>query len=269
MSNAEAAGPDWRNAVLGRTGLKACRIGLSAGYGFKLSQAAIERAVECGVNYLYWGSMRWSVFGRALKNLTARRESLIVVLQSYSRIASLVPWSVERALKRTGYDYADVLLLGLWNRQPPERILDAARRARERGLIRHIALSSHNRPLLPVLAGHPDINLVHVRYNAAHPGAESEIFPHLQPPGERPGIVAFTATSWAQLMNPRRVPKGERVPTATDCYRFVLSNPAVNVCITGPKNDQQAEAGMEALRLGAMSEDEMAWMRRVGKAVHG
>ena len=270
MTNSEApAALAWRSAILGRTGLTVCRVGLSAGYGMKLSPAMIERSVEQGVNYLYWGSMRWPGFGRALANLKAHRERMVLVLQSYSRVSSLIRGSIERALKRIGYDYADVLLLGLWNKQPPARILDAARRAREQGLIRHFAISTHNRPLIPVLARDPEINVIHLRYNAAHVGAETEVFPNLPPQSERPGLVAFTATSWAQLLNPKKVPTGERVPTATDCYRFVLSNPAVNVCITGPRNDQEAAAGLEALKLGPLSEEEQAWMRRVGRAVHG
>jgi aryl-alcohol dehydrogenase-like predicted oxidoreductase len=221
------------------------------------------------MNYLYWGSMRWPSFGRALVNLKPRRDRMVLLLQSHSRVAALIPGSVERALRRIGYDHADVLLLGLWNRGVPVRILDAARRLRDRGLVRHIAVSSHNRPLIVRLGDDPDIDVLHLRYNAAHTGAEADIFPHLPPAGERPGIVAFTATSWGQLMNPKRVPAGERAPTAADCYRFVLSNPAVDVCIAGPSNEEQARAASDALHLGPLDVEELAWMRRVGHAVHG
>ena len=254
---------------MGRTGLEVGRLGLSAGYGRKLSTAMVERCFEQGLNYLYWGSIRWGTFGRALSNLKPQRDRAILVLQSYSRLASLMHGSVERALKRIGYDRADVLLLGMWNRHVPTRILDAARRVRERGLVRHIAVSSHNRTLIPRLAAEPDVEILHVRYNAAHPGAETEVFPHLPAGSERPGVVTFTATSWTELLNRKRVPAGERVPTAADCYRFVLSNPAVDVCIAGPKDDEQAAAALDAIRLGRMSDEELAWMRRVGKAVHG
>ncbi|MGA2184273.1 MAG: aldo/keto reductase [Bryobacteraceae bacterium] len=259
----------WERATLGRTGLEVGRVGLSAGYGRTLSASVVERSFEHGLNYLYWGSIRWRTFGRALANLKPQRDRMVLVLQSYSRIASLMHGSVERALRRIGYDYSDVVLLGMWNRAVPARILDAARRLRERGLVRHIAVSSHNRPFIPSLAANPDIGILHVRYNAAHTGAETEVFPQLPRDGARPGVVSFTATSWAQLLSRKRLPAGERVPTAADCYRFVLANSAVDVCMTGPKDDQQATAALDALRLGPMSDDEMAWMRRVGKAVHG
>jgi predicted aldo/keto reductase-like oxidoreductase len=92
--------------------------------------------------------------------------------------------------------------------------------------------------------------------------------------------VAFTATSWGQLLGNSKqpagwitgahpLPKGERVPTATDCYRYVLSRPEVDVCMTGPSNEARMEDALEALRRGPMSEDELAWMRRVGRAVAG
>jgi len=56
---------------------------------------------------------------------------------------------------------------------------------------------------------------------------------------------------------------------AADCYRYVLTRPEVDVCMTGPKDAAQMEHALEALRLGPMSEDELAWMRRVGRAVSG
>jgi aryl-alcohol dehydrogenase-like predicted oxidoreductase len=251
--------------TLGRTRLDVGRLGMAAGYG--VPAAAVERAFDRGVNYLYWGSVRRGAFGQALRNLKPRRDKMVLALQSYSRVAALMTPSVENALRRLGFDSADVLLLGLWNKKPPKRILDVCAELRERGLVRHIAISTHHRPLVAELAEDPGIGIVHVRYNAVHKGAEREVFPLLQN-GSRPGVVAFTATSWKQLLNPKRMPPGERVPTATDCYRFVLANPAVDVCMTGPANEAQAADALRALDLGPMSEEELAWMRRVGDFIH-
>ena len=113
-----------------------------------------------------------------------------------------------------------------------------------------------------------EFDVIHFRYNAVHTGAESDIFPYI-PGQKRPGMVAYTATSWRQLMDPRKVPKSEKVPTAGDCYRFVLTRPEVDVCMTGPANSAQMAHALEALRQGPMSETELAWMRRVGAAIHG
>lgn len=263
-------------AVLGRTGLSVTRLGVSSGYG--VPGAAVERAFEQGVNYLYWGSRRSDSFAGALRNLASKRDQFVLVIQSYSRVAGLMGWSLERALRALRFDYTDVLLLGLWNKPVSPRILEAAQRLKQRGLTKHLAVSTHTRSLVPaIVAGH-DYDVVHFRYNAAHPGAETDIFPHL-PQNDRAGMTAFTATSWGQLLGKgmlqgmagsKGIPKGERVPTAADCYRFVMTRPEVDVCMTGPNNDPaQMDQALEALRLGPMSADELDWMRRVGRAVSG
>lgn len=256
---------DWEHAILGRTGRTVGRLGISASYGVPAN--AVEFAFEQGVNYLYWGTFRRGGFGEALRNLKPERERMFLVIQSYSRMASLIAPSLERALSRIGYDHADALLLGMWNKPAYPRILDACRKLRSRGLIKHIAMSVHHRPLIPELAD-TDIDVFHVRYNAVHVGAEREVFPNLSTNGTRPGIVAFTATSWKQLLDPKKVPPGERVPTAADCYRFVMSNPAIDVCMTGPGTEQHVREMLQALERGPMPEEELAWMRRVGRAIY-
>ena len=260
--------------VLGRTGREVSRLGVAASYGAPC--AAVESAFEHGVNYLYWGSQRTEAFGQALRSLRGRRDRIVLVVQSYTRWAALMAGSLEKALRGVQYDYADILLLGLWNKPVAPRILDAARNLRERGLVRYLAVSTHMRKLVPAIAAGRDFDVVHFRYNAAHPGAETDIFPHLPADG-RPGLTAFTATSWGQLLGVHsiqsifnggsRLPAGERVPTAVDCYRFVLTRSEVDVCMTGPASEGQMAQALEALKLGPMDEGELAWMRRVGRAV--
>src|SRR6185369_4183650 len=160
---------------LGRTGLRVGPLGVASSYGVPASAA--ERAFDHGVNYLYWGSLRRSSFGDAIRNLAPHRERLVIVLQSYSRLVSMMGWSVERGLRSLGLEYADVLLLGFWSKPVPPRILDAAHALRQRGLVRFLAVSTHNRRLAADLLANPDLDIVHFRYNAAHPGAETDIFP--------------------------------------------------------------------------------------------
>jgi len=124
-------------------------------------------------------------------------------------------------------------------------------------------ISSHHRPLFAELGTTYDAFMF--RYNAAHPGAEREIFPQL---GEhRPATVAFTATRWGTLLKPALLPATERAPRASDCYRFALTNPSVDVCLAGPKDDAELDEALAAVDRGPMSEDELAWMRRVGAHV--
>jgi aryl-alcohol dehydrogenase-like predicted oxidoreductase len=257
--------PAFQPRLLGRTGIVCGRIGLASGYGCPAE--AVERAFDLGLNYFYWGSIRRDGFAAGLRNLMPRRDRLMLVIQTYSRMAALIPWSLERALRSLGAEYADAFLLGLWNKQVPDRILDTCLRLRERGLVRHLALSTHQRPLVPQLASDSPYDVLHFRYNAVHTGAEREIFPRL-PESSRPGLVAFTATSWKQLLNPGRIASGERIPTAADCYRFVLSEPLVDICMAGPSSAEQLKAVAQALEAGPMSPDELVWMKRIGAAIY-
>jgi len=105
-----------------------------------------------------------------------------------------------------------------------------------------------------------------IRYNAAHPGAERDIFPHMH--DHKPSILAYTATSWRKLL---KRPSGWDGPvmTAGDCYRFQLSSPHVDVALTGPATRAELDENLDALARGPLSADEAAWMREFGHKVHG
>ena len=105
-----------------------------------------------------------------------------------------------------------------------------------------------------------------IRYNAAHPGAEQNIFPAYEK--RRPLTVSYTATSWRKLLKPVKGWDGP-VMTASDCYRFCLSSPHVDVCLCGPANAQQLQSNLEGLKKGPLSEEEDKWMREFGRVVHG
>src|SRR5215813_6491343 len=98
--------------TLGRTGRAVGQLGLASSYG--ADDRCVAMAFDAGVNYFYWGTFRRGAFGKGLRALRHSRERLVITIQSYSRLAALVPWSLERALRALGMDYADVLLLGLW-----------------------------------------------------------------------------------------------------------------------------------------------------------
>lgn len=265
----EVATPFLR-ATLGSTGRELHRLGIAASFG--VEARAVEAAVEeHGVGYLYWGSLRRGAFQDAIRALCARgrRDELFVVIQSYSRLASLVRPSLTRALRQLGIEQADLLLLGWWNGPVWSRVRDAALRCREQGLTRHLGVSTHERPQVPSFAGADSpFDVVHLRYNAAHRGAERDVFPHL--PADRAGLVAFTATCWRKLIRPvRGAPPDLAVPTAGDCYRFALQRAELDVCMTGPRHGDDLRAALATVARGPMSEDELAWMRRYGDLVYG
>ena len=64
------------------------------------------------------------------------------------------------------------------------------------------------------------------------------------------------------------MPENETPPTASDCYRFVLSHSDVDVAICAPNSMKQLKEDLKALHGGPMTEDELARMRRIGDYVH-
>ncbi len=251
---------------LGRTGLKVGRIGIGSSYG--VPPDALEAAFERGCNYFYWGSIRRPSYGRTISDLAKHsRDKMVVALQSYARAPRLMTLFVERGLRRLNLDHADVLILGWYNSRPFQFTIDEALELKRRGLVRYLALSSHQRPFFRECLSEGIIDIFMIRYNAAHRGAEREVFEFL-PEQNRPGVTAYTATRWGTLLAASNMPPGERVPTAADCYRFALTHPKVDVVISGPSSKSQMEEALRALDLGPMTEEEVAWMRRIGDHVH-
>ena len=82
-------------------------------------------------------------------------------------------------------------------------------------------------------------------------------------------MVAYTATCWGKLLSPGAMPAGEAPLRGRDAYRFVLSNPDFQVCMTGPKDAAQMDEALAALDDGPLSPEEMARIRKIGAHIHG
>lgn len=263
---------DFRKPItLGRTGLTVSRLGIGSSYG--VPAHALERAFwEYGVNYFYWGAIRRGGMKVAIRNICMNeRERMVIALQSYDRSGPLMKVTFERGLKALGIDHADVLILGWRDSYPARRIIEQALRLKERGLCRFIALSGHNRTFFRQLVESGEtspFDILMLRYNAAHRGAEKDIFPYL-PEQRRPGLTIFTATRWGQLLKAKHMPPGEEPLTASQCYRFVLSHPASDICLCGPSNAEQMMEALKALEEGPLDEEEMARVRHIGAHIHG
>jgi aryl-alcohol dehydrogenase-like predicted oxidoreductase len=242
------------------------RLGIASGYG--VPAASVEKAFhEHNLNYFFVSLGKRSQIKIALGNLLGRyRDKMVIVLPYWPVDKGLfLRRSIEAWLRRLKVDAVDVVLLqGV--RKPSQRLFDRVLKLKEEGKVRFIGMSSHERPFFGRIArGELElpVDLFHVRYNVVHRGAEEDIFCHLAQ-DSRPGIVVFTATCWRKPLKARNMPTGEAPLTAADCYRFVLSNPNVNVCITGPSSARQMAENLAALSGGPLSDEEMARVKRIG-----
>ncbi len=243
------------------------RLGLAANYG--IDEAGVSAAMDRGVNVFFWTSR-----GKGLKSplreaiRTRRSEVFVVGVATFGWMAWGVRRGVESLLRELDTDYLDAYLLGwlgvgsAWTAGTEAALVEL----RESGKVKSIGVSIHDRPRAGRLAADSPLDLLMIRYNAAHPGAETDIFPHVR--DKSPSVLAYTATAWRRLLKRPRGWDGP-VMSAGDCYRFQLSSPHVDLALTGPKTRAEMEANLDALDKGPLSGDEQRWIRDFGRAVHG
>ncbi len=255
--------------VLGRTGMSVQRLGMAASY--RPGERAVERALDEGVVYFFcYGFDRQMT--RVLRRLSAdRRDRIVIATGAYNWFwwRQDLEKTLEKRLRQLKTDRVDVFhFLGVMRpKDLTPRVREQLARLRNDPRVGAVSISCHDRRLAGQLAAEGALDCLMIRYNAAHRGAETEIFPHLA--AHDPGVVSYTATRWGFLVRRTRYwPKDGPIPTAGQCYRFVLSNPNVDVCLTAPRSERQLVENLQAVRLGPLPDDEMDFLRAYGDAVH-
>jgi aryl-alcohol dehydrogenase-like predicted oxidoreductase len=243
------------------------RLGLATNYG--INGEDVEWALENGVNYIFWTPNARRVTASLKAALKRNRESFILASgPTTGYFGGSIKRSCDRLLKALETEYLDVFQLfwlgraSIWT----SSTIDALISLRESGKVRAIGVSIHDRKRAGKLAGDSPLDMLMVRYNAAHTGAEQDIFPHLAK--RKPAIIAYTATRWRGLLKRPRDWSGP-VMTASDCYRFCLSSPHVDIVLTGPKTRKQLQENLSELRdKGPLLEEENSWIRNYGQIVY-
>jgi predicted aldo/keto reductase-like oxidoreductase len=227
-----------------------CRLGLATRGGSGLQCEDIEWAMARGVNYLNWCGHSDGL-SRAIGQLGASRSKFVVALQFQARDRLEGAQEFESYLKQLRTDYIDIATLyyvesgeewqrttapdGAWN------YLEAEKRA---GRLRLIGLTTHQRSMAASWVQTGLLDLLMIRYNAAHRGAEDDLFPVTS--RRRIPVVTFTGLRWGALLKPTRDdPPGFQPPMPADCYRFCLANPNVAAALMAPRNRKELESDLK------------------------
>src|SRR5262249_8265409 len=111
------------------------------------------------------------------------------------------------------------------------------------------------------------LDTIIIRYNAAHRGAEREVFPVTQSLGLP--VIAYTALRWGALLRPTpEDPAGFVVPRAPAWYRFVLQHPAVAVTLPAPQTRTELDEDLGVLTAeGPLTNEEYAALAEHGERV--
>jgi aryl-alcohol dehydrogenase-like predicted oxidoreductase len=149
----------------------------------------------------------------------------------------------------------------------PGGALTYLRDAQRDGVVRQVGVTSHQRKLAARMAQSGLLDLVMIRYNAAHRGAEQDLFPVTEPLGLP--VIAYTALRWGALLQPTPDdPLGFVVPRAPQWYRFVLQNPAVAVTLAAPQTRAELEEDLRVLEAtGPLTDSEYAHLAAHGERV--
>ncbi len=244
-------------------------LGLAPNFG--IDQKGIEEALE-RMSYVFWTPSpgKMAKAAEPLKAALKRDRDRYVVASgpTVSLTAGNIRRTVERVLKKLDTDYVDLFQmhwLGVTSAWV-DGTVDEMVRLRDEGKVKALGVSIHDRARAGKLAADSPLDMLMIRYNAAHPGAERDIFPQLD--RDKRGICSYTATRWGKLLKRPKAWTGE-VPTAGHCYRFCLADPHVDVTLSGPGSVKELRENLEAVEQGPLSDEEMAWMREFGRVVHG
>jgi predicted aldo/keto reductase-like oxidoreductase len=197
------------------------------------------------------------------------RDEIVIASGANVPTGGSVRREFEKQAKALGVDHIDVFHL-FWVQAHwyvTGKTWPAMQKLVSDGKARALAVSCHDRKMARALVDELDLDVLMIRYNAAHRGAEQEIFATLpKDRSARPGIVAYTATRWGKLLEKR----GELGPmTAPECYRFQQSHDAVDVGLTGPASYAELEENVRGVLLGPLEATRLEEVRRFGDAVRG
>jgi aryl-alcohol dehydrogenase-like predicted oxidoreductase len=255
-------------------GRMTCRFGLACRGDSALTADDVVAALDRGVNFLNWPGYadgpRGADFSTAIASLGERRQSVAVCVQFGARDAADAALELRSILAALKTDYVDILTLyyvesrAEWDSVvSPGGVLDYLTAARRDGVVRHIGVTSHQRPLAAAMAASGRLDALMIRYNAAHRGAEADIFPTTQ--SLRIPVIAYTALRWGALLAPTPDdPRGYSVPRAADWYRFVLQHPAVAVALAAPNTRAELDEDLTVLDAQSLAEADYAAL-----AAHG
>jgi len=260
-------------------GLPVCRLGLASYGRTAITPDDVLAALGRGVNFLNWqglaeGPSDGEAFTTAVATLGPGRRSVVVCAQFGARSEADAATELHSALATLGTDYIDVLTLYYVERPEeweeitaPGGALRYLRDAKRDGVVRRVGVTSHQRKLAAQMAESGLLDLVMIRYNAAHRGAERDVFPVTQLLGLP--VVAYTALRWGALLRATPDDPPEfAVPRAPAWYRFVLQHPAVAVTLAAPQTRAELNEDLQVLdAAGPLGDAEYAALAGHGERV--
>jgi len=251
-----------------------CRLGLATRGGSRLRPTDAEFAIARGLNYLNWCGYR-DALSQTIAALGPERSKVVVAVQFESRAAADAVREFDYISNQLRTGYIDIATLYYVESEEewqqiisPDGAMEHLLAQKQAGRLHSIGLTSHQRCLAARWAETGLLDLLMIRYNAAHRGAERDIFPVTSE--RKMPVVTFTGLRWGALLRSTADdPPGHQPPSPRDCYRFCLANQHVSVALTAPGDRSELEHDLGLLDdWRAPSQDEWEAIREHGDRVN-
>lgn len=267
--------PDDRSA-LGRSGLTVSPycIGIS-------TPETVLAAYEMGINFFFvTADLHWPLYEgvreglRQLFKKKGARDEVVVAVVSYLEMPLFSALQFHEVIDVIpGMERVDVLVAGAL---PSDQALYArfnsihTARANGHNGSRAIGGSFHHRAAALLSANSDLLDVNFIRYNTAHPGAATDIFPYLRP--DRSGLIYNFKSTMSRATDEQMTQLGlgpqQWHPHITDYYRFVMTPPAMDGVLCSPQSPKEIEEIVAAMAKGPLSPEEESYMRWLSTSVN-
>lgn len=283
---------------LGRTDLTVSCLGL--GGGGHINSEDTLYAFDRGINFFFYSSdlhhYLYSNMAGALRQLCGRgssvREQVVLGLVTYlvktpeAAMSSLLDQFVDLKM-----DYIDVFFWGWIDNDNAgdfskcmdasydlrgsnsvyqrgiETMFETSERMKKMGIVRYIGASFHNHELARQWSNSPLLDVVMVRHNVAHRGAQQKVFAHLdEKDPQRPGVITFKSAGMGTNLwqRPMFLPSGCWQPSVPDLYRYSLSQNCVDIALAGLTRREEVDAAIAAMQKGKLTNEEIDYLNLYG-----
>jgi len=253
-------------------GAPARPLGLAAHPG--QTSRCVDMAFDSGVNYyFFYGPSGKGVIDGLNSLVKKHRAEVLIGCGSGSRRADGLEQVRHRLSRAVGADVLDVFFAEYLNPDDDrgtvfgdEGVVATLAEWRHRGLIRYVGATTHDTAIALACLADPRIDVVMLRYNMAHRRLGRIVFPEAR--RGRRSVIAFTATRWGTLLS--GCPEWRAAPpTALDCYRYCLAEPAVELVLSAASTVEQLTANLPALKAKKLGTKERRHWERYGDLVYG
>jgi hypothetical protein len=238
----------------------------------------VVRAYDAGINFFFLtADMHWPFYEATRQGLAelfatrkGSRKEVVVAGAAYVTQPEFCSMPFQEITEHVkGLERVDLLVAGGAYGHNLGGRLPVFHRHRESGFLgcRAIGSSFHDREAARWAVSSNAVDIAFVRFNAGHPGAAWDLFPHVPQPRETLVFNFNTTHGFVPEATVKKVaPKANWVPSITDHYRLALSQPAIDGLMVALEGDSHLEELIEAASRGPLTGDEQRYLLGLAEA---